>query len=179
MIILPTCSSLGLIFFLSHSLTHVLRQFGNGCVFSAGRAGDMVPGSHDLDRELSGSGSFCWSNRAPPIWCLEWWQEIGGATWRGLWSCEEANKYHTIRSHSWWPAKVAERLLQGIYSVAISLYHCIDLRRILCAPPYAGSQFSAPLVGIRYIRFILDNEHEKLETVYKLCMREKLGSSRC
>lgn len=126
-----------------------LSVFESDFVFfsSDGGAGDVVPGSHGLDWELSGSGSLGRPNWTPSIRCLERRQEVGDTIRRGFRDRKRPNKCNPVRSHTWRPSEAAQRLLQGIHSVAVSNNHWIDIRCIPCSPTYAGCQFSPSLVG--------------------------------
>lgn len=132
----------------------LLIQIWVFCYFLDGWAGNLVPGSHNLDRKFRCGGSLAWLNRTPSIRCLEWWQEVSHKIWGWFWGGEKANKYCTICSHPRRPPKVAQRILQGIYSVAICGNHCTDIGCILCASADAGCKLSATLVRYRIYRFI-------------------------
>lgn len=139
-------------------------------VFADGWAGYLVHRAHNLDRKLCGSGSINWLNWTSPVRCLERWQEAGHKIWGEFRGCEEANEYHTICSHSWWATKAAQRLLQGVYSIAIFSHHRIDFRHLFCTPPNAGRQLRTSLVGDinlfllveTVIGYGLENMHEKM-----------------
>lgn len=114
-----------------------------------------MPGSHNLDRKFRGSGSLTRINWTPCIWCVEWWQEISHKIQGRFWGSEKADKRCTICSHPRRPAKVAQGILQGIYSAAISGNHCTDIVRVFCTSVDAGGELPAALVRYRIQRSII------------------------
>lgn len=126
----------------------------------------MVLSSHAVDWEFSCSGSFSRFDRTSSVWCLEWGPEVSHTIWWGFWSREEQNEYHSICSHSWWSSKVAWRLLQGIYQIAIFIDNNIDIRCLLPPPHYASCQLSATLVVVLMLHNSFPYKISRLRVVY-------------